>query len=61
MTPDDHSGGLTIRRLHDDVINFLNTNSYGSPLFAFHEDFKFTAKSAEIDKEESWQENYDNT
>jgi hypothetical protein len=38
-----------------------NTNCYGPPLFTFHEDFQFTAKLAEIDKEESWRENYGNT
>ena len=36
-------------------------NCYGPLLFTFHEDFHFAAKSAEIDKEESWQENYGNT
>jgi hypothetical protein len=36
-------------------------NGYGPPPFTFHEDFQLTAKSSEIDKEESWQGNYDNT
>ncbi len=38
-----------------------NTNRYGPPRFRFHEGFKCTAKSAEIDKERLWQGNYDNT
>ena len=33
----------------------------GPPLFTFHEDFQFTAKPAETDKEESWQGRYGNT
>jgi hypothetical protein len=63
MKRDDHSSGLTIPREHEDVMNVSSTNmnSYGPPPFTFHEDFKFTAKSAEIDKEESWQGNYGNT
>jgi hypothetical protein len=36
-------------------------NGYGPSPFTFHEDFQLTAKSAEIDKEESWEGNYDNT
>ena len=63
MRLDDHSENLTIRREHQDVMNVSSTNmnGYGPPCFTFHEDFQCTAKSAAIDKEESWQENYDNT
>ena len=60
---DDYSKNLTIRRSHDDVmtVSSPNTNRPGPPRFTFDEDFNCTAKSAAIDKEESWQENYDNT
>jgi hypothetical protein len=63
MRLDDHSENLTIRREREDVMNVssMNTNRYGPSHFRFHEDFKFTAKSAAIDKEESWRENYGST